>query len=243
PRIISQSPYITDMLDYLGMKQCIVGVSRYSKHNLPHTGGILDPDAEAINSLMPDLFITSTWTKLKTVSAVTPEETKVIRLSSFNKMAQLEQNMNTIIKATGWQQSIPKVSAFSKSWREKVKLVKGNNKKVLLLSSCSGTPYSFGPNSRLYDLFTQAGFNVVETGKKIRHIRSGNEIEDMTALLDRFQPELLFVFEQKLKKQCQLLLPKVPVRILNFDGNNFLHPSTKIIEGLDSLITKNHYWQ
>ena len=45
PRIISQSPYISEMLDYLGMGHCIVGVSRYSKRDLPRTGGILDPDA------------------------------------------------------------------------------------------------------------------------------------------------------------------------------------------------------
>ena len=59
PRIISQSPYISEMLDYLDMGHCIVGVSRYSKRDLPHTGGILDPDAEAIDALMPDLIITS----------------------------------------------------------------------------------------------------------------------------------------------------------------------------------------
>ena len=34
PRIISQSPYISEMLDYPGMKHCIVGVSRYSKRDL-----------------------------------------------------------------------------------------------------------------------------------------------------------------------------------------------------------------
>ena len=225
------------------MDQCIVGVSRYSKLDLPHTGGILDPDAKAINTLMPDLFITSDWTSVETLEKVTPKYTKAIRLKSFNKMVQLEENMKLIISTTSWSRASKKITNFSSSWRAKLKKVQGNNKKVLLLSSCSGTPYSFGPNSRLYDLFTQAGFNVLETGKKIRHIRKGKKIEDMTTLLDRFQPELLFVFEQKLKKQCQLLLPKVPVRILNLDGNNFLHPSPKIIEGLDSLIRKKQYWQ
>ena len=231
------------MLDYLEMGNCIVGVSRYSKRKLPHTGGILDPDAEAIDSLMPDLLITSDWTNEKTLKAVTPESAKSIRLKSFNKMNQLEENMKDIINATGRQHALNKVDSFAKDWRSKVKNIQGNGKKVLLLSSCSGTPYSFGPNSRLHDLFSQAGFKVVETAKKIRHIRPGNEIADMTALLDRYQPELLFIFEQKLKKQCQLLMPKVPVRILSFDGRNFLHPSTRILNGLDSLISKKLYWQ
>lgn len=243
PRIISQSPYISDMLDFLDMGQCIVGVSRYSKRNLPHTGGILDPDAEAINSLMPDLFITSDWTKLETLSKIIPSDAQFIRLKSFNKMAQLEENMKAIIDKTGWTHSADKVKQFSQSWRKKLDKINGNNKQVLLLSSCSGLPYSFGPNSRLYDLFTQAGFKVVETGRKIRHIRPGNEIADLTELLNRYQPDLLFVFEQKLKKQCQVLFPKKAVKILNFDGKDFLHPTVKILNGLDNLIRKQHLWQ
>lgn len=243
PRIISQSPYISEMLDYLGMAHCIVGVSRYSKRDLPHTGGILDPDAEAIDALMPDLIITSNWSKEATLKKVTPKGTKAIRLKSFNKMSQLEENMKTIIKETNWIQSTPKVKSFAKEWRSKVKQVQGNNKKVLLLSSCSGSPYSFGPNSRLHDLFTMSGFNVVESQEKIRHIRPGNEVDNLTALANKYQPDLLIIFEQRLKKQCQIITPKVPVRILSVDGSKFLHPNTKILDGLDILISKKHYWK
>ncbi|MDH5517574.1 MAG: hypothetical protein OEY36_07105 [Gammaproteobacteria bacterium] len=243
PRIISQSPYISKMLDYLGLGECIVGVSRYSKRQLPHTGGILDPDAEAIDSLMPDLFITSDWTSLETIEKIIPEKVKSIRLSSFNTMNQLEDNMAAIIKATNWQQANDKVRVFAQSWRNKVKQVQGNHKKVLLLSSCSGSAYSFGPDSRLYDLFTLAGFNVLESGRKIRHIRPGNEIEDLTRLLNHYQPDLLFIFEQTLTKQCQMLFPNKAVRILNFDGKLFLHPTTAILDGLDSLILQKHSWQ
>lgn len=242
PRIISQSPYISEMLTYLGMEHCIVGVSRYSKRDLPHTGGILDPDGDAIDALMPDLIITSDWAKEEILRSVTPEGAKFIRLKSFNKMEQLENNMLTIIKATQWQQALPKVELFKKAWRKKVKLVQGNNKKVLLLSSCSGNAYSFGPNSRLHDLFTQAGFNVVETKEKIRHIRPGEEIKHITALLNRYQPNLLFIFERKLKSECQMIMPKVPVSILSFDGEKFLHPNTAILDGLDLLISKKHRW-
>ncbi len=242
PRIISQSPYISEMLDYLGMGHCIVGVSRYSKRDLPRTGGILDPDAEVIDSLMPDLIISSDWAKEETLNKATPIGAKAIRLKSFNKMSQLEENMNTIIKETNWQHAKYKVKSFAKAWRGKVQQVKGNNKKVLLLSSCSGSPYSFGPDSRLYDLFTLSGFNVVETKEKIRHIRPGNEVDNLTALANRYQPDLLIIFEQHLKKQCQMISPKVPLRILSVDGNKFLHPNTKILDGLDLLISKKHFW-
>lgn len=243
PRIISQSPYISEMLDYLGMEHCIVGVSRYSKRDLPRTGGIIDPDVDAIDSLMPDFIISSDWSKAEVLQAATPKGAKAIRLKSFNKMVQLEDNMKTIVKETQWKGADEKIKNFAKTWRTKVKQVEGNNKKVLLLSSCSGNPYSFGPNSRLYDLFTQAGFNVVETKEKIRHMNPGTEIKHITALLNRYQPQLLFIFEQKLKKQCQMMTPKVPVNILSFDGEKFLHPTTKILQGLDLLISKNHRWQ
>lgn len=242
PRIISQSPYISEMLSYLGMEHCIVGVSRYSKRDLPRTGGILDPDIAAIHALMPDLIITSDWSKEETLKKATPKGTKAIRLKSFNKMNQLENNMSTVIKATHWQHALAKVTTFKNAWRSKVKQVNGNNKKVLLLSSCSGNAYSFGPNSRLHDLFTQAGFNVVETKEKIRHVRDGEEIKHITGLLNRYQPDLLFIFERRLKKQCQLIMPKVPVRIVSFDGGLFLNPNTKILKGLDLLISKKHIW-
>jgi len=242
PRIISQSPYISEMLSYLGMEHCIVGVSRYSKRDLPRTGGILDPDIAAINALMPDLIITSDWSKEETLKKATPKGTRAIRLESFNKMNQLENNMSTVIKATHWQHALTKVTAFKSAWRSKVKQVNGNNKKVLLLSSCSGNAYSFGPNSRLHDLFTQAGFKVVETKAKIRHVRDGEEIKHITDLLNHYQPDLLFIFERRLKKQCQLIMPKVPVRIVSFDGGLFLNPNTKILKGLDLLISKKHIW-
>lgn len=243
PRIISQSPYISEMLSYLGMEHCIVGVSRYSKRDLPRTGGILDPDIAAIDALMPDLIISSDWSKEETLKKATPKGAKAIRLRSFNKVDQLEKNMLTIIKETHWQQALPKVTSFKKAWRAKVKQINGNNKKVLLLSSCSGNAYSFGPNSRLYDLFTQTGFNVVETKEKIRHVRDGEEIKHITGLLNRYQPELLFIFERRLKKQCQMITSKVPVSILSFNGELFLHPNTKILDGLDLLIKKKQRWQ
>ncbi|MFO8023833.1 MAG: hypothetical protein R6U90_01690, partial [Thiohalophilus sp.] len=62
PRIISQSPYITHTLDWLGLKDCIVGASRYDQLEVPETGGVMDPDGEIIASLEPAILFTSDWT-------------------------------------------------------------------------------------------------------------------------------------------------------------------------------------
>ncbi len=243
PRIISQSPYISEMLDYLGMGKCIIGVSRYSKRDLPRTGGILDPDAEAIDALMPDLVITSDWADREKMQAIIPQEAKLLRLKSFSRMDQLEDNMKTIVRLTGWKEADKKIDRFASAWRKKLQQVKGNARKVLLLSSCSGNAYSFGANTRLYDLFTRAGFRVIETKEKIRHIRPGEEISSVTALVNQYQPELLFIFERRLNKQCQMIVPKVPLKIISFDGQYFLNPNVKILQGLDILISKNHLWK
>lgn len=53
PRIVSQSPYITRVLIWLGLERCIVGVSRYDALDRPKTGGVIDPDADAIALLEP----------------------------------------------------------------------------------------------------------------------------------------------------------------------------------------------
>ena len=243
PRIISQSPYITDSLQWLGLEKCIVGVSRYDRLDLPRTGGILDPDKEAIDSLMPDIIFTSDWTKPEKLKTVTPEGTQAFRLHGFNTMQQIEDNLLRIGKATGINDIESRVKTFHQDWRKAAKQVDAKGKKVLLISSCGGTPYSFGKQTWLYDLFTQAGFDMVETHEKVRHIKKGNEIEEITALLDRFEPEVLFIFERKLNAQCNLIMPKVPVRIIAMNGELFLHPAPVLLKGLNDLYQKRARWQ
>ena len=52
PRIVSQSPYLTQSLVWLGRADCIVGVSRYDTLRRPKTGGVMDPDPAAIQAEM-----------------------------------------------------------------------------------------------------------------------------------------------------------------------------------------------
>lgn len=243
PRIISQSPYITYSLQWLGLEKCIVGVSRYDRLDLPRTGGILDPDKAAIDALMPDIIFTSDWTKAETLRQVTPEGTRAFRLHGFNTMQQIEDNLRSMGKATGIADIESRVSNFHHDWLQAVKRLDARGKKVLLISSCSGTPYSFGKTTWLYDLFTQAGFRPVETHAKVRHLKKGNEIEEITTLLDRFKPEVMFVFERTLNKQCNLVMPKTPVRILALDGELFLHPAPVLLQGLNDLYHKKARWQ
>ena len=229
PRIISQSPYLTKSLQWLGLEQCIVGVSRYDQLERPQTGGIFDPDGEAIEVLEPKLIFTSTWTKPEVLKAVTPEGAMAFRLDGFASMEQVEDNLRLMGRAA----NLPDIEIMS---------IEGNGKKVLLLSACSGSPYSFGQRRWLTELFTEAGFTVVETAEKIRHIKPGEELVTINALINKLEPELLFIFERKQNKQCAFIKPKTPLTIINLDGEKFLHPAPVLLDGLAELATHRRKW-
>ncbi len=243
PRIISQSPYITRSLQWLGLEECIVGVSRYDTLELPHTGGIFDPDGEAIDSLMPDLIFTSEWTKPEVLKAVTPEGARAFRLKGFESMAQVEENLLVIGAATAITDIQEHVAHFHQQWQAAAAAVDGKGKKILLLSSCSGMPYSFGKRRWLTELFTAAGFVVVETAEKIRHIKPGEAVITLNALINELQPELLFIFERTQNSQCAFIKPKTPLTIINLDGEKFLHPAPNLLTGLAELKSRRSEWQ
>lgn len=243
PRIISQSPYLTKSLQWLGLESCIVGVSRYDTLDLPHTGGVMDPDGDAIEALQPDLIFTSNWTKAEVLTAVTPEGARSFRLDGFESMAQVADNLRLMGEAARLPDVEARVAAFQREWQKLAAGINGNGKKVLLLSACSGAPYSFGKKRWLSDLFTAAGFVNVETVEKIRHIKPGEEVTTLNALINELQPELLFIFERKQHKQCAFIKPQTPLIIINLDGEKFLHPAPQLLDGLKELAQQRNKWE
>ncbi len=242
PRIISQSPYLTKSLQWLGLEECIVGVSRYDRLDLPHTGGLMDPDGDAIEALEPDLIFTSNWTKEEVLKTATPEGARSFRLDGFESMAQVEDNLRLMGREAKVSNIDQRVADFQQQWKTLATGIEGNGKKVLLLSACSGTPYSFGKKRWLSDLFTHAGFVTVETAEKIRHIKPGEEVTTINSLINELQPELLFIFERKQNKQCAFIKPKTPLTIINLDGAKFLHPAPVLLDGLLELATHRNQW-
>lgn len=230
PRIVSQSPYITKTLQWLGLEECIVGVSRYDTLDLPQTGGVLDPDAELIAVLEPELLFVSDWSDEKAVARITPAGTRAFRLGGFGSMAEIEENLRTIGRATGITDIEIRVKEFHQQWQQAAGAIHGNGKRILLLSSCSGLPYSFGRKRWLGDLFTQAGFVVAETEEKLRNIGPGNEYTTINAVIEALQPEVLFIFDHKDRKQCAFIKPTMPIRIVNLDGARYLNPSPQILD-------------
>lgn len=243
PRIISQSPYITHQLDWLGLKPCIVGASRYDRDlKLLDTGGVLDPDAAAIARLQPELVITSVWTPQDRLLAATPPGARALRLASFQTMAQIADNLREIGRAAGVADAAARASAFDHLWRKQAAAIGGGGRRALLLSSCTGQPYSFGRNTWLADLFTTAGFVVADPTDGVRHLRREATSADVVALIVDMQPEVVFIFNRHIADSCGTvpLPPGTPLIALN--GDKFLHPAPILLEGLQELKTRRAEW-
>lgn len=231
PRIVSQSPYITHTLQWMGLGDCIVGVSRYSKLDLPKTGGIFDPDHTAIAALEPDLLLTSHWTKAEIWSGLTPKGARSARLKGFGSMDEVAENIRIIGKLADVTAADEMAAQFSKQWRTLASGLQNRGQRVLLLSACSGNPYSYGKGSWLHQLFSKAGFKVVEP-KRLRAVKMGEKIDTLASLIDELKPEKILLFSRKDATQCALLQSRLPIQITPLDGDIFLHPAPTLLDGL-----------
>lgn len=233
PRIVSQSPYITKTLAWLGLDGCIVGASRYDSLEVTETGGVMDPDAAAIHALHPDLVLLSDWASPEQRRALA--DLPALTLGGFKRMAEIEQNLRLIGQAAGLTDYEARAAAFARDWREKAQAVGGDGRGALLLSACSGAPYSFGRDSWLYELFSASGFHLVETSDALRFVGEGQEFADLSALIAHFQPELLFLFQPHTSEQCSAVPPRAGLRIIPLNGEHFLHPAPVLLKGLEEL--------
>lgn len=232
PRIVSQSPYLTLALEWLGRGHCIVGVSRYDRQRprLPRTGGVMDPDGAAIAALKPDLIVTSDWTSSATLESVTPPGARALRLDGFGSLTEVETLLATLARESRAPGARQKLRDFSRRWRQLAAQVRGNGRRVLLVSACSGSPYSFGRQHLVGDIFAQAGFTVVETAPRIRHLRPGEEITDLDTLVARTRPDILLSFTPQSADHCSMISPDLPARIVGLQGDDFFHPGPGVLK-------------
>lgn len=234
PRIVSQSPYITHALEWLGRGDCIVGVSRYDKRELPRTGGVKDPDLGAIAALNPELIIVSKGTDPALLDLFEPEA-RIVQVDGFDSMADTEAMLLRLGEAAGVSDARARVEGYARDWRAGAAAVKGGGKRVLVISACSAQPYSFGRGHMVGDAFAHAGFEVVETAERIRHLRPGEDVPGIVAAIERFQPELLVSLTPDNAENCSAELGLVSVPIVALEGRHFFHPGPALLTGLAQL--------
>lgn len=235
PRIVSQSPYITRVLDWFELEDCVVGASRYDQRGLPRTGGVMDPDAKAIAKLAPQLMITSNWTKEEVWRAAAPAGAVAMRVGGFRGMDEVEDMLRDIGRAAGILDTETRVSQFIADWHAAAERVGGKGRRVLLLSACGKAPYSFGRGTTLNELFTRAGFEVVADHDDIRNFSPDKPDGDVGAWISSRQPEFIFAFKGRLEDACNPDILRPGIRIVPIEGDLFTHPGPGLLEGLELL--------
>lgn len=234
PRIVSQSPYISRVLDWLGLSDCIVGVSRYDTLARPDTGGVIDPDAELIDMLEPELVIFSEWTPAAKAQAATPSGALALRVGGFRGMAGVEAMLRDIGRAAGVADIERRVDQFAADWRAAAS-VDSRQRRVLILSACSDAPYSFGLGTTLHEVFTAAGFAVVADHDSIRNFKPDTPEGDVAAWIGQRQPDLIFALQNRRGESCNPAIAKPGIPILPLTGEYFTHPGPELLKGLEEL--------
>lgn len=244
--IISQSPYITHSIDFFDAKECIVGASVYDtivEDDLPRTGKIFFPNKEVIKKLQPNFIFTSDWTKKSTLADVTPQNTKYFILHGFQSMEQVENNLFTIGNVLKVPDFTKKVKNFSKAWKELAHSIDSKNKKVLIMSACSKDPYSYGTKTYLGDIFTEAGFNVLDRSKKVKVFKITEKKNELNEFLKKIKPDFIFGLVPYTKGgSCSVLTSSIKIPIIFLDGDQFMHPSPTLLKGLEELKSKEGEW-
>ncbi len=207
---------------------------RYDFMDLPKTGGIIDPDGEAIARLEPDIIFTSDWTDPKVLHAVTPENAEAVILHGFKGMGEVEESIIEISQVLGIPDGRRRAAEFSAEWRRAAAEVHGDGKRTLILSSCAGSPFSFGRKTYIYELFTAAGFNVVENHPTIRHLKKPEEIRTVAELVRLTSPEVIFVLHDS-AHGCVVPLEGAKCHVVELNGEHFVYPAPQILKGLKDL--------
>lgn len=238
-RIISQSPFITADLEFFSQKKCIVGASVYDERvgkDIRKTGKVIVPDKMKIEALKPDLIFLSDWTNRGVKADITPLGAKSFTLHGFESMQEIENSLYTIGNVLQIPDFTKKIAAFSKEWRSLAHSIDAQNKKVLLISACTKTPYSYGRKTYLGELFSEAGFDVVDRSKKVKAFTSN---EALQSYIKEHEVTRIFGFVPYTKAStCSVLSQIIKEPIIYLDGDNFLNPSPTLLEGLKELKSK-----
>lgn len=244
PRIVSQSPYLTHTLEWLGLRECIVGASRYDAGPWADTGGILDPDMETIRELQPDLALTTKWTDPELWASLEQSGSSALQLGGFASMAQIGDNLRHIAAASGREDGDELAAHFATQWRGAADRVGGRGQRTLLLSPCGGQPWLYGEGSWLYELFDAAGFSVHSIGPSVQHLPVSEDEDHFATLLEELQPELVFAFINPDSPSCQALIASRPVSIIPLPAEHFTHPAPNVVlKGLKQLASMRGRWQ
>jgi iron complex transport system substrate-binding protein len=168
---------------------------------------------------------------------VTPPGARFVRLDGFASLVDVEDMLRSLAAESRADGAEARIGEFSRRWREMAEQLaqQHRGKRLLVLSTCMGAPFSFGRRHVIGDLFVQAGFQVVESAPKIRHVLPGEEIPDLNTLIAATQPEIVVALSSESADFCHMAVPNVGIRIVPLDGRHFIHPGPGLLEAYEEI--------
>ncbi len=164
-RIVSLSPALSELLFYLGAKDRVVGVSNYCTakecKGKVKVGGIVNPNAEAVLSLKPDLIVCTTMTPERVCNLFRKFGIKVLRVRLV-RLEDLKLALKELSREVGAKEKAkPLVRLLREKAGELKTCLKG--KKVVVLLSLK-PPIVAGKDSYIGELLSTGGAKVIPNG-------------------------------------------------------------------------------
>lgn len=245
PRIVSQAPYITETLAWLGKADCIVGVSSFdARKDLPQTGGLLDPDYAAIAALHPDLVFLpehvppANVRPLPSVWQTPPfKNTRVVRVFGFQSVDQIVANVYTIASALGLDDAAARRDTLRRLFDDKFAVLaarRRGNGNVAVLTNCTNDPAIIGSDSFINDALGKAGFQVTPVAKTVVAGAS-----DVVGQLRRYWDEnrivAVILLADKLRPNCIRSAEARQIPIYPVGTDTLYSPSPRLLTDLDTV--------
>jgi len=248
-RIVSLAPSVTETLFALGLKERIVGVTGYC--DFPEdakakekVGDTLNPNAERIIALKPDLVVITTASQLERLSRQLGELNIPVYVTNPRTVREVVASIRKLGDATGAQAQAKEIAdEMDRRINNVERRVKELPKPSVLYVLQTGPLITAGRNTFINDLILLAG------GQSI----SGNETADYPQLSRETaigrMPEVIvapashgadFVKEEDLRRDFAATPAIRTNRIVKVNADWVDRPGPRIVEGLEQLAQGLH---
>ncbi|MDP9649631.1 TroA family protein [Paraburkholderia caledonica] len=242
---MSQAPYITETLDWLGEGDCIVGVSSFdTRKDLPQTGGLIDPDYAAIGALHPDLVFLPEHVapaNVRPLPAVWESEpfrnTRVVHVFGFQSVDQIVANIFTIASALGLDDAAARRDVLRRQFDDKFAALSARqriNGNVAVLTNCTNSPAIIGRDSFINDALGKAGFQVTPVPKTVV-VREGDMVAQLRQYWDENRIAAVILLGDKLRPNCIRSAEARQMPIYPVGSDTLYSPSPRLLDDLDRV--------
>jgi iron complex transport system substrate-binding protein len=173
-RIVSLAPNVTEMLCFLGLRECLAGRSDFCNYPpemqaVPSVGGFADASVERIVALAPDLVVAYQGNSRDLVDSLRAAHVTVLALREAASLSEIAEQMDTLWRVAA--QDGAAVPPQLATWRERLaKLTAdvGDRPRPRVFFGYPGElSMTCAPGSFLDDLIARAGgISVVPAGRE-----------------------------------------------------------------------------